>query len=171
MFFSKPTPSGPAKGIVEVTASLVKSQTGLSALGPFKPDSWKVVDAACRPFGVGDVIRVVDSATGDKTIVNVGRIRSWELGWVKFAVGGAGSGVNTHLYAPLDIIRLGFWDQFLHWCRSPWLGDTVTGYFAPTALSLEASCHQKMSPMSEAKARGVTSLELVEDGYGPYRVY
>lgn len=71
-----------------MTASLVKSQTGLSALGPFKPDSWKVVDAACRPFGVGDVIRVVDSATGDKTIVNVGRIRSWELGWVKFAVGG-----------------------------------------------------------------------------------
>lgn len=170
MSFSRPKPVESVEKTVEVAATLVKSSVGLSALGPFTPDSWKVVDAASALFGRGDIIWVRDVATNRKVIMEVGRIKSWELGWVKFAVRGAGLGGETHLYAPLDLVRLSIWDRFLHWCQSPWLGDTVAGYFAPSMLSLQESCHRQASPRGAARAQGISSLDLVEDGYGPYRV-
>lgn len=164
-----------AGSTIDVSASLVDSPVGLTALGAFKQDSWKVLNAANSYFGWGDVLQLYDVVCDYRRLVCVVGVETWEKGWVKFLVVGEEGGSmwsgDTHLYAPLAVVRLGSWDRFLHWLHSPWLGDTMPGYFAATAASLKRSDNHFSSWLvSASRVQGAGSMELVEEGFGPYKV-
>lgn len=155
--------------LLVVPAILVHSPEDLTSLGPFKEGSWKVIGGVRWPFGQGDTVQLSDGAATRRKVVKIGGIVSWEKRWVKFVVREVGGSAEVFLYAPLDVIRLGVWEWFIHRCRSPWLSDTITGYPA-IGRSLEMSGNRYAQPVGRAKSEGVSSLDLVEEGYGPYRV-
>lgn len=163
------SPPCTTKLMVVVPATLAQSPKDLAALGSFKEGSWKVDGGMHKPFKRGDTVQLLDRVAARSAVVKIGETVSWERKWAKLVIEGV-EGSEAYLYAPLEVVRLNVWERFIHWCRSPWLGDTITGYYATTTRSMQVSSNRYAQPVGRAKLEGKSSLDLVEAGYGPYRV-